>query len=261
MSRPNAARPLRLITIGFSHFCEKARWALDRTDVVYREEDHVPLLHWRATRGVGGGRTVPVLVTPEAVLRESSDIIKYCDALVDAERRLYPEDAALRAEVESLVAEFDRGLGPATRRFLYYHLMSRRGATADLLASTGPRWERAVIRGACPAVVAVIRRGLKIDLKGAERSRDRILATLDAVDLRLADGRRYLVGDRFTAADLTFASLGAVVAAPPGYGFPIPESVMHIPELAAFREMVRARPAGQLLMRLYEERPAVRGLA
>mgnify|MGYP001462179660 CR=1 FL=1 len=62
---------LRLITIGFSHFCEKARWALDRTALEYSEDDHVPLFHWRASFGAGGTRTVPVLVTPGRVLKDS----------------------------------------------------------------------------------------------------------------------------------------------------------------------------------------------
>lgn len=252
--------PLRLITIGFSHFCEKARWALDRTAVEYREEDHVPLLHWRASLGAGGGRTVPVLVTPAAVLRESNEILRFADQQLPPERRLFPEEAALRAEVEQLVADFDRGLGPAARRFLYYHLMQRREVVAELLACTGPQWERRVVRRVYPLFVALMRRGLKIDAKGMERSRAKLMATLEAVEQRLADGRRFLVGDRFSAADLTYAALGAVLVVPPEYGFAVPERVGEVTPLAALAEEVRARPAGQFIARMYaEERPPARG--
>ena len=253
--------PLRLITIGFSHFCEKARWALDRTAVEYREEDHVPLLHWRASLGAGGGRTVPVLVTPGKVLRESTDILRFADEQLPAERRLFPEEPGARAEVEQLVAEFDRGLGPAVRRFLYFYLMQHRDVVVELLACTGPRWERGVVRRTYPMFKALMRRGLKIDAAGAERSRVKLLATLDTVEQRLADGRRYLVGDRFTAADLTFASLGAVMVIPPEYGFALPEVAGQVTALAEMAAAVRARPAGQFIARIYaEERPAVRGL-
>lgn len=255
-----AVRPLRLITIGFSHFCEKARWALDRTAIEYREEDHVPLLHWRATYGAGGGRTVPVLVTPDRVLRESNDILRFCDESLAADQRLFPADPAQRAEVEQLVADFDRGLGPAVRRFLYFHLMQHPDIVVELLACTGPGWERKVVRRAYPMFVALMKRGLKITPSAAERSRVRLVATLDAVDERLADGRRYLVGDRFTAADLTFAALGAVMVLPPQYGFTVPEQTRQVGELAAFREAAQARPAGRFIARLYaEERPPVRG--
>ena len=59
---------LRLITIPISHYCEKARWALERADIPYREERHVQLIHRIAARRAGGGQTVPVLVTPEGTL-------------------------------------------------------------------------------------------------------------------------------------------------------------------------------------------------
>ena len=52
---------LRLITMGFSHYCEKARWALDRAKLDYVEESHAPLLHLPTARRFGG-RTVPLLV-------------------------------------------------------------------------------------------------------------------------------------------------------------------------------------------------------
>src|SRR5207245_725283 len=55
----------RLVTIPISHFCEKARWALDRAGVEYVEHPHLQLVHVVAARLAGGGRTVPVLVTDE----------------------------------------------------------------------------------------------------------------------------------------------------------------------------------------------------
>ncbi len=49
----------RLVTIPISHFCEEARWALDRAGVEYVEQPHLQLVHVIAARSVGGGRTVP----------------------------------------------------------------------------------------------------------------------------------------------------------------------------------------------------------
>jgi hypothetical protein len=33
---------LRFITIGLSHYCEKARWALDQSGILYKEDAHPP---------------------------------------------------------------------------------------------------------------------------------------------------------------------------------------------------------------------------
>ncbi len=251
---------LRLITIGFSHFCEKARWALDRTELAYREEDHVPLLHWPARLVAGGGRTVPALVTPAGVVRDSSDIVRYADEHLPAARRLIPEDAAQREEVLATMAELDRGLGPAVRRWLYFHVTQHDAALVRLLTCTGPRWERRVTRVVYPAIRAVIRRGLKIDAASAERSRQRMEASFAAVDERLADGRRFLVGDRFSAADLTFAALGGILVQPRGLPFAVPEPT-GVAAIDAAVVATRARPSGRFIERLYaEERPAPRGL-
>ena len=49
---------LVLVTIPFSHYCEKARWALDRAGLAYEERAHLPLAHYLPARRAGGGKTV-----------------------------------------------------------------------------------------------------------------------------------------------------------------------------------------------------------
>jgi glutathione S-transferase len=45
---------LRLITIPISHYCEKARWALERAGIAYREERHIQGVHMVAARRAAG---------------------------------------------------------------------------------------------------------------------------------------------------------------------------------------------------------------
>ena len=71
---------LRLITIPISHFCEKARWALELADMPYREERHLQGIHWAHVWRAGRGWTAPVLVTPKGPLRESAQIVRFADA-------------------------------------------------------------------------------------------------------------------------------------------------------------------------------------
>jgi glutathione S-transferase len=68
-----------LVTIPFSHFCEKARWALDHARVDYQEEGHVPLLHRRAVARLSGrAGSVPVLVLDgDGVLDDSPLIVRW----------------------------------------------------------------------------------------------------------------------------------------------------------------------------------------
>ena len=72
----------RLITLGPSHYCEKARWALARCRVPFQEEPHVPLIHSAHTRKAGGRRSVPVLVTDSGTCDDLSDITELSACLV-----------------------------------------------------------------------------------------------------------------------------------------------------------------------------------
>jgi glutathione S-transferase len=244
--------PLRLITVSFSHFCEKARWALDRADLAYREESHVPMISWPATFGAGGGRTVPVLVAPDRVLPDSTDILRWVDEQSHAPR-LFPHGDE-GAEVARWEDDFDRGLGPASRRMVYAHVLARPELGRKLLGSAGGRWQRRVSDAIYPLLGGMIRRGLGVNPAGVLRSRHVVEDTFARVAERLAGGRRYLVGDRLTAADLTFAALATPVLAPEPFVAAHLAELGEMPaELAAMVAHYRATPAGEFALRLYAE--------
>ncbi|MFZ4739137.1 MAG: glutathione S-transferase, partial [Bradymonadia bacterium] len=67
----------------------------------------------------------------------------------------------------------------------------------------------------------------------------------------LADGRSYLVGDTFSAADLTFAALTSPMVMPPAYAAPLPPESEAPEGFRALVEAWRARPAGKWVTRLY----------
>jgi len=238
-----------LVTISFSHFCEKGRWALDRGGITYREEAHAPVVHLLGTAR-RGGRSTPMLVLPTGrVLTDSRDILRF----VEAERPgiLFPTDPTLRAEVEALESRFDAELGPATRRLAYHAIFGARDSIAPMLRETtqGPsRWLAPLLASVLPRMIS---RALRIDDRGAQISRATLEALLADVETRLRDGRRFLVGDRFTAADLTFAALYSPLLFPPEQ--PVTSRVPPPPSLSALREEARARPAGQFAMRLFRE--------
>ena len=81
----------RLVTIPISHYCEKARWALERAGLDYAEERHVQGVHQFASRRAGGRGTLPVLVTEHGVFAESEWIVRYADLHLPPEQRLFTE--------------------------------------------------------------------------------------------------------------------------------------------------------------------------
>jgi glutathione S-transferase len=242
-----------LITIPISHYCEKARWALDRAGVRYREQAHLQLIHWFAVRRAGGGRTAPVLVCGDRVLADSTEIVDEADAKAPPGKRLYPDDPGAAAEVRALERDFDANLGPDGRRWMYNEMRGRRDLAIAYACTGVPSWERRALPLAYPVVARVIDRYLDITPATAARSVAEVRMTFDAVAKRLSDGRPYLCGDRFTAADLTFASLAASVLMPPEYGVPLPQPDELPLAMASAVRAFRAHPAGAFALRMFRE--------
>jgi glutathione S-transferase len=243
----------RLITIPISHYCEKARWALERAGIAYSEERHVQGAHRVVARRVGGGSTVPVLVAPEGVFTESEQIVAYADESLPEDLRLFPVEPALRAEVETVSRWLDEGLGPDGRRLMYTHMLEQRRLMLKVNCQGVPRWERLTMTALWPLAVRLGKRELGIDPTKAEEDEQLVRNAFDAVAERLADGRRYLCGDRFTAADLTFAALSASVLVPPQYGVPLPQPDVLPPDTASAVRAFRAHPAGAYALRLFRD--------
>jgi glutathione S-transferase len=204
--------PAILITIPLSHYCEKVRWALDRVALPYREEPHAPPLHRLATKRNDAG-TVPVLVHGGTRFLDSTDILVHADEIVGGDK-LYPRDAALRRDVVALEERFDTELGPHTRRWAYGQLLSHTRLLTSLWSRGAPRLEALLLRVIAPVVRSLVRAEYRITPESAQRSLERMRGVFRNVEEQLSDGRRFLAGERFTAADLTFAALAAPVLLP-----------------------------------------------
>jgi len=204
--------PLILITIPLSHFCEKARWALDRVGLPYREEPHAPLLNRLSAMRSGRG-TVPMLVQGSRRFIDSTDILVYSDAACGG-GLLYPRYRALRSEVDALEERFDTELGPYTRHWAYAQLLTHAKLLRSLWSRGVPRVEASMVPVIAPLARLLVRKAYKITPESAQRSLERVRGIFRNVDERLSDGRRFLAGGRFSAADLTFAALAAPVLLP-----------------------------------------------
>ncbi|HEX5980919.1 MAG TPA: glutathione S-transferase family protein [Thermoleophilaceae bacterium] len=241
----------RLLTIPISHFCEKARWALDRAGIEYAEERHVQGIHRIVARRAGGGTTVPVLVTGERVLSESEDILRYADEHLADDRKLFPSKPELRDEVVGLCRELDRGLGPDGRRLMYALMLEQKGPMLRVNNQGVPAWEGKAMSALWPLATHWGRRGLGIDADTVQVDGANVRRAFDAIAERRADGRPYLCGERFTAADLTFAALAAAVIVPPQYGVRLPQPGELPPHIGRMVRDFREHPAGAYGMELF----------
>jgi len=242
---------LRLVTIPISHYCEKARWALERVGMPYREERHVQGIHQFAARRAGGGATVPVLVTPDGAIGESQEILAWIDERTPSACRLFPREPDALQEVECLCRRFDEELGPKGRRLMYIHMLAQRKLVLRFNNRGVPAWEDWAVRYGWPLVVRFVRRELDIRPGIEVEDEAAVWCEFDYVAELLADGRPHLCGERFGAADLTFAAMSASVVVPPVYGVPLPQPDVLPPPTAALVERAREHPAGRYALALF----------
>jgi len=104
-----------------------------------------------------------------------------------------------------------------------------------------------------PLVRLLMKRFMNVTPERSLASRDRTREVFDQVGRRIADGRPFLLGDRFGVADLTFAALAAPLVVPPEHPkFKVdPETVPAA--LRAEQQALSASPAGEFVRRIYRE--------
>jgi len=201
---------MRLYTFNISHFAEKARWALDRTGIRYEERVLLPGPHVPTILRLGqGASSVPALVDEGRAIQGSSRIIDYIDEhCLDPADRLTPAEPELEEQARELERWLDVEVGEALRRFFYHHALPHREFVGRLFTQRGPWWGKMFYGLAYPLVSQRIRQMYDINAATAAADAERVVVAYQRLDDLLTRGP-YLLGNRFTRADLTLAALTA----------------------------------------------------
>jgi len=205
---PEEAPDLVLETISASHYVEKVRWCMDRTELEYTERQSGGTLGIFFT-----GRTVPRLRVRtglvESVIGNSPEILRFLwgvHAARSPEKLSFLEPTVERLELEERLDRYGRNL----QVWVYYHLLHDRNLTLQAWGANNPAvpaWQRQVLRLIFPLLATLIRRAFAITDEHYTRSVLHIEELLSEVDTVLADGRGSILGgDVVNFTDLAFAA-------------------------------------------------------
>jgi len=242
-----------LYVFAISHYCEKARWALDRVGIDYSLTHLAPGLHRRVAKKMGlPASSVPILKTSDTLIQGSSAIIDWAEAhrQTGAPSLLPVDDVSNSAnDVEQRLDEF---IGVHVRRYYYSEALVEYPQTVKPIFANDLAGGQKLFLELAWGVI----RKFMIDrmdlgsLQGIE-SRQVLEQEFDWLDSLLADGRQFLVGNQFSRVDITAASLLAPLVKPekhPAYGM-----IELPPNVTLDCENWNKRPCLQWASAIYQE--------
>ena len=215
-----------LIVFAISHYCEKARWALEYLGVNYAIKYIAPGVHHQLAKKLGApGSSLPILVLSgqgdQEFIQGSSAIIDWAEANKAADARsLAPQ--INQQQALDMERRLDDVLGVHVRRFYYsealvdYPQSVRPIFTRDLTLLQ--RW---LVTAAWGGIRKRMIKGMDLGPEQGMQSRELVVTEMEWLDGLLADGRSFLSGDTLSRVDITAASLLAPLVQPeqhPAYG-------------------------------------------
>lgn len=196
---------MTLYQFPISHYCEKARWALEHKRMEYRIKNLVPGPHIPMLRKIAPGTTVPLLIDGDSIVQGSDAIISYLD-----KKQPHPALTPTSTADASMAHEWERyadtNLGIPLRLFFYFHVLPDRRLATRLLTEDGPWWSGSLYKLVFPAVRKRMRQAMRIDAAGEKAARLKLLDAFERIEERL-EKHKFLAGPLFSRADLSVSAL------------------------------------------------------
>jgi glutathione S-transferase len=240
---------LELYDFRFSHFSEKARWALDYKGIPYIPRHLLPGFHMRTVRKLAPRSCVPVLKTDDAVIQDSTEIINFLERTFP-DRSLTPTGPNNANEAIEWEEYLDEEIGVTLRLWFYYHALPDRNRAVRFLSQGAPWVQRSVFAFSFAPIRQAMTRLMHIDAESSTDAEQRFLLALDRLDKALERGP-FLVGDRFSRADLTACALLWPLCRP---GEPESEvEALFPPAVYALRQQLQNRRFYRWVQERYQE--------
>ncbi|KJH71865.1 glutathione S-transferase family protein [Aliterella atlantica] len=193
-----------LLQFSTSHYCRKARLALGYKKIPYQVKNLTPGLHALQLKPLTGLTTVPVLIPDSATgkaIADSTHILTFLENYCP-EPTFFLAKKPQQTEASMLEDWLDESIGTATR-FVYYDYRSGAGKQIDPSLFS-------------QLVIAVVQKQYGINQASVELAASRIASCLAELSGRWQNSM-YLVGDRFSIADIAAAALLSPLALIPYY--------------------------------------------
>lgn len=239
---------MKLLEFPHSHYCEKARWALDHKSLSYGRVAILPGFHLRTVRRHAPQTTVPVLLTDNQAVQGSSEIIDFLD-LHYSGHQLTPQRVEAQHYCRKLESDLSAKVGEPLRTILYDRLLDYPDFIRYCFTHPLSAPKQFLFRLYYPLLKKLMHQAyVQSDEKVAE-AQSRLDQSLEELAGEIGV-QQYLVEDRFTRADLSVCAMISLLLLPPEFPLQWPD----IPdkEVVAMVEKYHDHPVSLWGRRIYE---------
>lgn len=249
----------KLIDFPVSHYCEKAKWALEYVGISFMEEHYAPVLHRFMFKIYQfEGTSVPIYIYKDEegkrnTLKDSSDIVLYANSNTKNNKKLLPDDNELIQDINNLEKLFDEKLGPATRMIAYYYILDDTNLATNLFTTGISTTQALVVKYNYFIIKRVMKQFLSISEQGYIKALKDVDEIFKIVEDKLYDGRKYIAGENLSIADITFASLASPILIPKENKLYYENMKYFSEDFLKIIEKYRNSYAGKFALKVYEE--------
>ncbi len=234
-----------------SHYCEKVRWALDYKNIPFQKHNLIPGVHLLVTKRLAPKTSVPILVDGKKVIQDSTRIIDYLDENYP-EVSMTPSNENLKKEALELEEYFDKNVGVHLRRFIYFYVLEDRPLVISALLKNAPWYGPPLYAAFFPLIKKLMKKTMNIYEKPTQDSIRILDEAIDFLNQKISK-QEFLVGNKFSRADLAACALLGPLCSPPEYDFEWPEVSQMPVELQKYRLAKEKEPFFEWVLKTYKE--------
>ena len=240
---------MKLLEFPHSHYCEKARWALDYKGIPFEAVAIMPGFHMITVRKYAPDTSVPVLLDNNEVVQGSSEIINYIERIY-LSYPLTPTDSDQRRACLDIERAMDKRLGVNIRQILYYRLLAHPDFIRYCFTHPMSRLRQLIFNLLYPVLRYKMHQKYVISTAKVDQAKREFSTAVSEIE-KLLNQRQCLVGSQFTRADLSVASMLSLLVMPPEHPFPwkkIPD-----PQTRAFLNEFQDHPVSEWVRNMYKD--------
>ena len=210
----NERKPI-LYVFTISHFCEKARWALDFLSIDYQLSVVAPGTHLQIANKLGLKRgSTPFLQTANGVIQGSDAIIDWAESQSTS---LTLSDAQNQQTISEIESRLDEKLGVHIRRWFYSEaIIEQPNLVKPIFLRDISVWEKLKFSIKWPVIKKLMIKRMDLGREQGSESFEIVKQELAWLD-QLIKNSNFLNGEKLSRADITAAALLAPAIHPPNH--------------------------------------------